>query len=100
MSLTSKGVVMLEVLYDKDTKEVRGWCADSKQFGNFTAKKGQEVVILDCGPPTVESNVYTVDLAAQTILGNPDYMAPVPRNLEAEMDELRAEISEMKKDAA
>ncbi len=86
---------MLEVLYYKSTKEVRGWCADPKQFGNFTAKKGQGVVILDCDIPG-ESDVYTVDLVAQTILGNPDYVAPVRRNLEAEMDELRAEMGKLK----
>ncbi len=90
---------MLKVLYDKATMEVRGWCADSKQFGNFPVKKGQAIVILDSGIPD-KSDVYTVDLVAQAILGNPDYVAPVPRNLEAEIDELRAEISGMKKDAA
>ncbi|KKK71351.1 hypothetical protein LCGC14_2914790 [marine sediment metagenome] len=88
---------MLEALYDKSTKEVLGWCADSKQFGNFTAKKGQAIVILDCDIPTVESDVYRVDLVAQTILDNPDYVPIKPRNLEAEIDELRAEIGELRK---
>ena len=86
---------MLEVLYDIAAKEVRGWCADPKQFGNFPAKEGQAIVILDCGLPA-ESDVYHVDLAAQAILTNPDYVPIKPRNLEAEIDELRAEIREMK----
>ena len=51
---------MLEVLYDTATKEVRGWCADPKQFGNFPVKKGQGIVILDGGAPA-ESDVYHVD---------------------------------------
>ena len=92
---------MIEVLYDTDTKEVRGWCADPKQFGNFTAKKEQRIVILDCEIPTAESDVYRVDLAARKVVGNPDYVPFKPRNLEAEIDELRAEIEELKKpDAA
>ena len=88
---------MLETLYDKSTKEVLGWCADSKQFGNFTAKKGQAIVILDCDIPTVESDVYRVDLVAQELVGNPDYAPVVRRDLEAEIDELRAEIGRLRK---
>jgi len=53
---------MLEVLYDKATNEVRGWCADPTQFGNFPAGKGKAVVILDCNTPTIESDVYTITL--------------------------------------
>ena len=88
---------MLEVLYDKLTKEVRGWCADPKQFGNFTARKGQAVVILPGGPPDFRSDDYFVDLAAQKVVGNPDYVPVVQRDLHAEIDELRAEIEELKK---
>jgi len=88
---------MLEVLYDKVTKEVRGWCADPAEFGNFTAKKGQTVVVLDCGIPTIESDVYTVDLVAREVVGNPDYVAVVPRDLYAEIDQLRTEIGELRK---
>ncbi len=86
---------MLEVLYDTATNEVRGWCADSEQFGNFPIKDGQDIVILDCGLPA-ESDVYHVDLAAQKVVGNPDYVPVTPRDLEAEIDELRAEIEKLK----
>ncbi len=87
---------MLEVLYDKATKEVRGWCADPTQFGNFPTGKGKTVVILDCDIPAVESDVYTVDLVAQEVVGNPDYVPVTPRDLNAEIDELRAEIEKLK----
>ena len=88
---------MLEVLYDKATKEVRGWCADPLQFGNFPPGKGKTVVILDCDIPTIESDVYTVDLATQKVVGNPDYVPVVARDLYAEIDKLRAEIGELRK---
>ena len=88
---------MLEVLYDTATMNVRGWCADPTQFGNFPSRKGQTVVILDCDIPTIESDVYTVDLATQEVVGNPDYTPVVRRDLYAEIDELRAEIEELKK---
>ncbi len=88
---------MLEVLYDTATKEVRGWCGDSTQFGNFPVGKGQAIVILEGDPPTFEGDVYHVDLGAREVIGNPDYVPTKPRNLEAEIDELRAEIEELKR---
>ncbi len=88
---------MLEVLYDKATKEVRGWCGDSSEFGNFPPGKGKAVVILDCDIPTIESDVYTVDLVAQKVVGNPDYAPVVRRDLYAEIDELRAEMGRLRK---
>ena len=91
---------MLEVLYDTATKEVRGWCSDPDEFGNFPVGQKREdkaVVILDCDLPTVESDVYTVDLVAQKVVGNPDYVPVVARDLYAEIDELRTKIRELKK---
>ena len=38
--------MQVEFLVDK-TGEVRGWCSDSKQFGNFKPKENQEVIQLD-----------------------------------------------------
>ena len=72
---------MLEVLYDTATKEVRGWCADPDQFGNFTSSPDEEVVILPIDPPTFESFIYYLDLVNQTIYGDP--IPPDPDYLRA-----------------
>lgn len=63
---------MLEILYDTDTKRVRGWCADPDEFGNFEPKPNQEVVIWDIPIPP-HSDWYEVDLANEVIVSNPDY---------------------------
>lgn len=68
---------MLEILYDTDTKRVRGWCADPDQFGNFEPKPEQAVVIWDIPIPP-RSDWHEVDLANQVIIPNPDYK-PKPR---------------------
>ena len=80
---------MLEVLYDKITKQVRAWNADMSVQGNFTPKPEEAVVILDTAPPTFKSDVYYVDLNNQVIVGNLDYLAKV-----AYQDQLAAEFNE------
>ena len=69
---------MLEILYDIGKKEVRGWCADENQFGNFKPTPEQEVVIWDIGIPYLETDVYYVDLDNQVIVSNPDYKPRPP----------------------
>lgn len=81
---------MLEVLYDKDTKEVRAWNGDDKVQGNFKPKAGQGVIILPIDPPNFESDWYKVE--GKKIVGNPDYIKPVVRDLEAEIDDLGARL--------
>ena len=88
---------MLEVLYDTNTKEVRAWNADDKVQGNFKPKVGQEVIILPISPPDFESDWYKVDLANKKVVGNPDYIRPIVRDLVAEIDDLKAEIALLKK---
>lgn len=88
---------MLEIVYDKDTKEVRAWCADSKEFGNFRPKEGQEVVIWDIPIPSFESQEYKVDVTSRTVIdGNPDYVAPIsPRDLATDIDAQQVKIDEL-----
>ena len=85
---------MLEVLYETETKEVRGWCADPKQFNNFSPKLEQDITILPINLEDIlESDDYWVDLPNQTLLPNPDYEPPKPpRNLGMELDELKARV--------
>lgn len=83
---------MLEVLYDVATREVRAWCGDERQFGNFKPKEGQAVVVLPVDPPTFESDWYKVDLENKKVVGNPDYIPSVARNLAVEMDSLKERV--------
>ncbi len=85
---------MLEVLYDKDTKEVRAWNGDMKVKGNLKPKAGQEVVILPIDPPDFESDWYKVD--GQKIAGNPDYIEPVTMDFAVEIGKLKEEIRKLK----
>ena len=89
---------MLEILYDVATKEVRAWNADDNVQGNLRPREGQEVVTWDIEPPAFKSDIYYVDLAYQAIVGNPDYVEPPPpRDLAAEIDDLKAKIEKQKK---
>lgn len=89
---------MLEILYDIATKEVRAWNADMGVKGNLKPKEGQEVVILPIDPPDFESNVCYIDLKAEKVIPNPDYVEPEPpRDLVAEIDELKIELDKLVK---
>ena len=72
---------MLEILYDKATKEVRAWNAADKVQGNLKPKEGQEVIIFPISPPSFGSGEYKVEEANQTIVdGNPSYKPKPPRS--------------------
>lgn len=86
---------MLEILYDTATNEVRGWNGDDDAQGNFAPTPDQAVVIWDTPIPDFESDVYFIDLAGQVIIGNPDYIKPIPRDSLAEIDDLRARIEHL-----
>lgn len=64
---------MLEILYDVASLEIRAWNADESVQGNLVTSPGQAIVIFPIDPPDFPSDWYKVDLAAQTIVGNPDY---------------------------
>ena len=96
MLQANKEIKMLEVLYDTATKEVRAWNADMKVKGNLKPKEGQKVVILPIDPP-IESGWYKVDLVNKQIVGNPDYVPIAPRDLLAEIDELKARLDKITK---
>lgn len=62
---------MLEVLYDVNDNSVIAWCADPSQFAKFQPKPGEGITILPIDPPDYESEQFFVDLANQTITGEP-----------------------------
>lgn len=89
---------MLEILYDKDTKEVRAWNADESVQGNLQPKAGQEVVIFPIDPPAFESGEYKVDLATQSIIdGNPDYVPVESYNAKIEINNLKVRVGQLEK---
>ena len=82
---------MLEVKYNTLTKEVTGWCGDERQFGNLE-REGHKVVILDIPIPDKSRESWLCD--GMNLILNPDYIEPEPpRNLSAEIDEIKAKIT-------
>lgn len=67
---------MLEILYNKNSMLVRGWRGNEKDFGAFKPKKDEAVVLLPIQIPTVDSDIFTLDLSAQKLLPNPEYIPP------------------------
>lgn len=72
----------LEVLYDTGSGEVRAWCGDPEERGNFKPKEGQAVVILPIDVANIiPGEDYVVDLDAGKVhtvmpdLPLPDYKA-------------------------
>ncbi len=85
---------MREVRYNTETKKLTAWCGDEKQFGNL-ARAGHTVVILDIPIPNKPLDAWLFD--GETLIPNPDYIEPEPaRDLAAEIDELKAEIDNIK----
>ncbi len=92
---------MLELRYNKTTKELTGWWGS--RHGNHDAKlrnrPDEKMALLDIPIPDKPLEAWLCD--GKKLMPNPNYVEPEPpRDREAEIDELRAEISEMKKDAA
>lgn len=88
---------MLEVTYNTETKKLRAWNGDPKQFRNLV-REGHTVVVLDIPVPDKDINAWLFDEKTQSLIPNPDYVEPEPpRDLALEIDDLKAEIKELKK---
>lgn len=58
----------LEVMYDTGTLEVRAWCGDPTQFGNFNPGAGQAVVVFPMDVADIpQGSDYMVDLEAEIV---------------------------------
>ncbi len=89
---------MLEIRYNRATKELTGWWGT--RHGNHDVKlknrPNEKIVLLDISIPDKPLEAWLCD--GKKLIPNPDYLEPEPpRNLEAEIDELRAEIKELKR---
>ena len=52
---------MIEIRYNKVTKEVTGWCREEAQFGNLDRKWADEAVVIIDAIPTKHRTEYTFD---------------------------------------
>ena len=91
---------MLEIRYNKNTKEISGWWGN--RHGNKEVKlrnrPDEAMVMLDIGIPEKSLGAYLYDEATESLVDNPDYVEPEPvRDDSAEIDKLWTEINKLKK---
>ena len=84
---------MLEIRYNKITKEITGWWGG--RHGNREIKlknrPNEAIALINTPVPNKPLGAWLCD--GTTLTPNPEYVEPKPpRNLKAEIDELRAEI--------
>ena len=84
---------MLEIRYNRNTKEVTGWWGN--RHGNEEVKlknrPSEAIATLDIPVPDKALESWLFD--RQKLVPNPDYKEPKPpRDLFAEVDELKAKI--------
>ena len=84
---------MLEVRYNKATKELTGWWGD--RHGNHEVKlknrPDEAIAMLDIPIPDKSLDAWFFD--NDKLIPNPDYVKPPPpRNLLAEINELRTRL--------
>ena len=73
---------MLEVKYDEATKLVRAWNADPLVEGNLKPRVGEAIVVFpNAFPPTQQSDFWTVDLALQELIPNPNWKPSPPMSI-------------------
>ena len=89
---------MLEVRYDTATKALTGWWGD--RHGNHDVKlknrPDEKMALIDIPVPDKPSGAWLFDKGK--LIDNPAYVeVEPPRDLETEIDELRAEIEKIKK---
>lgn len=91
---------MLEVRYNKTTKELTGWW--SSRHGNHEVKlrnrPDERMAMLDIPVPDKDLEAWLYDKVNRKLMPNPNYIEPKPpRDLEAEIDELKASLKELER---
>ncbi|KKL17998.1 hypothetical protein LCGC14_2479940 [marine sediment metagenome] len=91
---------MLEIRYNKQTKELTGWWGS--RFGNHDIKlknrPNEAIVALDISIPDKSPDAWLYDKATKTLIPNLNYVEPKPsRNLVAEVDALKEQVKELTK---
>lgn len=83
---------MLEIRYNKETKEVTGWWGN--RFGNHAVKlknrPNEAIIKLDIPIPDKPLEAWLYDETTKSLTPNPDYVEPEPpRNYGVEIDEIK-----------
>lgn len=90
---------MLEIIYDKLTKQIKAWNSDTKSLNSYKLKEDESRVILDIDPPNLQTDWYIFDEVKQSISGNPDYIFTPPRDPFAEIDDIKVRLEIVEKSA-
>jgi len=86
---------MLEIRYNKSTKEITGWWGS--RHGNQDVKlknrPDEVMIILDVAIPDKPSEAWLYDEATESLVSSPAFSEPGgSRDLAAEIDNLRARL--------
>ena len=87
---------MLEVFYETETKIITAWRSVGRQ-GTRQTRNNESRAMLDIEPPRNEgASVRDYILDGQTVKLRPDFVVPEPpRDLLAEIDELKARLDKI-----
>lgn len=84
---------MLEIRYNKTTKELTAWCGDPKQFNVMGCWHYEAIVIIDSPIPDKPMEALLYDEATQSLINNPDYVEPEPpKDLATRVSELEGKV--------
>ncbi len=89
---------MLEIRYNKITKELTGWWGNrhGNHEVNLKNRPDESIALLDIPIPDKDLSAWLFD--GDKLIPNPSYVEPEPpRNLLAEIDELKARLGDIAK---
>lgn len=89
---------MLEIRYNKTTKELTGWW--NTRHGNHEVKlknrPDEAMAMLDMGIPDKEIGAWLFDKPNKKLIPNPGYVEPKPsRDFATEIDLIKTEVAEI-----
>ncbi len=88
---------MLEVFYIKATKQVTAWRSEGRQ-GKRPVREGEARIMLDIKAPSNTARDYVYKSLTKTLELRPDYVPlPEPRDLPAEIGELKVRLDKITK---
>lgn len=83
---------MLEIRYNKKTKEVTGWCGDPSQWHHLDRGRDETIVYPNIAIPEKSCLAYLYNETSQALVANPGYIVSVKREPLVEIDTLKARV--------